>query len=393
MLLYKNNANSPISSDKMRNIVELVNKLENVTVISLPKNGKTYLTSLFSNAQGRSELGITHLIQDNFVFVPINLELEDLDEIINDFLSQYSDKPSLTLKIINIAKSKRNIVFIIDNFNFRSINNLRYVFNLKNTATQNIQYIFFALASEFYIDSFEKHKFTMAYNNIIELPYLTKDESFEWMGVEILEENLKLTIKENQQYYDFCGGVPALLKHFLRLRIRFNYFDAIVKSNETEEKINIFWQSFSENEQKVLTSISLTGSYPEEYEHVFKYLSNLNLINKDNKIIGEWIKLILKNYDKDERLILRSEEILFHNVKINELLTPIEEKLVRELIEKKTLSRDEIAHALWGDFASSEYSEYAIDQALSRLRKKLEKIGIGGDRIKTVKKVGISLIQ
>ena len=58
----------------------------------------------------------------------------------------------------------------------------------------------------------------------------------------------------------------------------------------------------------------------------------------------------------------------------------------------KLRSRDEIGDTLWGKESYEKYSDWAIDQLMSKLRKKLEKLGIK-DRLATVRGKGYKLLS
>lgn len=76
-----------------------------------------------------------------------------------------------------------------------------------------------------------------------------------------------------------------------------------------------------------------------------------------------------------------------------DILSGKELKIFRLLDSKKgeVVSRDDIAKAIWGDNSESEYSDWALDQSLSRLRSKLRDIGYT-HTIKTLKGDGVMFI-
>ena len=52
------------------------------------------------------------------------------------------------------------------------------------------------------------------------------------------------------------------------------------------------------------------------------------------------------------------------------------------------ISRDQIGDVLWGDKAYDRYSDWAVDQLISQLRKKLIDLGIKGASLQTIRNRG-----
>ncbi len=75
-----------------------------------------------------------------------------------------------------------------------------------------------------------------------------------------------------------------------------------------------------------------------------------------------------------------------------DLLTRSEKKIIEYLLTENTeVDKDELADVIWGDKVNEKYSEWAIDQRMSRLRKKLKDLGFNID-VKTVYGKGYRLV-
>jgi DNA-binding winged helix-turn-helix (wHTH) protein len=57
----------------------------------------------------------------------------------------------------------------------------------------------------------------------------------------------------------------------------------------------------------------------------------------------------------------------------------------------EVISRDDIAHLIWGENADSKFSSWAIDKNISRLRGSLRTMGFSDETIVTVKRQGYKL--
>ncbi len=76
---------------------------------------------------------------------------------------------------------------------------------------------------------------------------------------------------------------------------------------------------------------------------------------------------------------------------VNVKLTPRENEIYQNLKEKKSITRDELSSIVWGEEASIKGNPDAIDQIISRLRKKFVKAGYDKSFITSVKGEGIFL--
>ena len=84
-----------------------------------------------------------------------------------------------------------------------------------------------------------------------------------------------------------------------------------------------------------------------------------------------------------------------------EVLKTVEEKFTRQeysvlsmLLQKKSklCTRDDIGDILWGNDSYEKYSDWAIDQLMSKLRKKLTDLGVK-EKLVTVRGKGYKLLS
>lgn len=129
-------------------------------------------------------------------------------------------------------------------------------------------------------------------------------------------------------------------------------------------------------------------------------------INTGEVLKSEYVKSSLAEIKKevdlkndlvtDEGLIFLESidisEIEFESIKLKTNPTSQEINLIR-LLQKnieKPISRDEIAEVLWGKSWNSKYSDWAIDKAISRLRKNIIS---ENHKVITVKNLGYELVK
>jgi DNA-binding winged helix-turn-helix (wHTH) protein len=177
------------------------------------------------------------------------------------------------------------------------------------------------------------------------------------------------------------------------------------------------------------------GEELSEKEKIYlKYLNKIGLIAEDNsvkgKVLGQYLDLYLQDirelheppildpiikaipvepvtkevspFDPKDYYLINdhiqinklSGEIFFKHKISSEYLTEKELKIFGCLYENsnQNISKEEIGKVLWGDNMANEYSEWAIDKLISRIREKLDDVK-PFKVIRTIRGVGYCLIS
>ena len=108
--------------------------------------------------------------------------------------------------------------------------------------------------------------------------------------------------------------------------------------------------------------------YPES-KYLKKFIENFNFVKK-----GRLVSPLLKKYLEEKF----KEESSTHNgieEEVDTSLTVVEKNLFNSLIISagKIADREEVAKIIWGSNWEEQYSDWAIDQTIHRLREKLKK--------------------
>ncbi len=173
------------------------------------------------------------------------------------------------------------------------------------------------------------------------------------VSVDLIEESSKL-----------CNNHFGLLQRIIK--------DSIVGSDSLPRYLRYLLNNFTEGEILVFK----------------KLLGNNRLDPKEQQIIADYSKVgfvennritipILEEYLKNLRIETKPGN---PNFDINmELFTIGERLLLRSMKEQGEISKEEIATIIWGASIDEKYSEWAIEQRISRLRKKLKQLGYNFD--------------
>lgn len=126
--------------------------------------------------------------------------------------------------------------------------------------------------------------------------------------------------------------------------------------------------------------VSLNPSEQQEIKNnkdFSDYLQKIDLVKNNNITIPLLRDYAKETFTKEAQEIIfdqDTQEILIGNINLSEKLTALEHGLLRFLIEnkEKVLLRDEIINAVWQTKVTDGVSDQALDQLISRVRKKIE---------------------
>lgn len=185
------------------------------------------------------------------------------------------------------------------------------------------------------------------------------------------------------------GGYPRLARFFLRNlgKITVDAWD----DPEVKHFFDEIWDGLSEEAHSELFSIVSGKS-----QVLNGYLLNTGLVKKEDAL--SFFSPLFEKYvsslfnSKPPTISKEGSVITIAGDPLESLLSDQEAEVFKLLFEKKEsiVTRDAVAHVMWGEDWEEKYSDWAIDQIVSRIRKKI------GDRshkelIKTVRGKGFVL--
>lgn len=201
---------------------------------------------------------------------------------------------------------------------------------------------------------------TDIYQNSLIHPLYDRQTSAEFVQYLSKKFSFSLTKQQITELYRYVGGHPWLIK-------------------EVARQISIYNTSF----KQALKSKNLVNKAKRIYLSFNKHLNNTNpkignnLLQKHNLFLDQNIGDIPKIYKHVARelnhLHVRGGNILKGNNVIDHLFTPSERKVLRHLLRQpqaNLISREQIAGAIWNNQA--DYEDWALDQVIYRLRKKID---------------------
>jgi DNA-binding winged helix-turn-helix (wHTH) protein len=132
----------------------------------------------------------------------------------------------------------------------------------------------------------------------------------------------------------------------------------------------------------------------EKTTRAYRYLKEIRVIVETLRGVELTVPLFAEVVRQEQHIggfRVMGNTIYFDDKNLNHLFTLKEQYLLSALLNKKEqiVSREELAQALWGKDWQEEYSDWALDQGVHRLRLVLEQSGFNKQLIKTVKGKGV----
>lgn len=182
-----------------------------------------------------------------------------------------------------------------------------------------------------------------------------------------------------------CGGHLWLAKEIVRSLASGGPGDPF-HHDELSWRVEELYQGFIPREQDVLRLVALQKSTDDK--EAYGFLEKTGVISDGRIEIGLLEDYVKQRALKNVSLRVDQKKIMVGNVCIDEFLSAQENKAIRLLLFPGgvTVPRETLGKAIWGD--DGDFTDWALDQAMKRLRQKLLKFGIPETYIQTVKGKG-----
>jgi hypothetical protein len=217
--------------------------------------------------------------------------------------------------------------------------------------------------------------------------------------IKHLENKWQINIDKNakQTITGKCSGHFLLVKQAVRHLRDYPTDDLkkVLNSQQMLWKCRIVWSKFLSTEQEVIIKI-LKGSpvFTLDEKHSLMFLKKVQFIKKDG--LGYKLTIpILEDYIRRTQLYIsltlgKDQHILANSVAVDNNFSKQERELLKLFLDNENieLSREQVASVLWKTNWQDKYSDWAIDQIISRLRKKLCLLGVDRKCIRTIRKKG-----
>jgi DNA-binding winged helix-turn-helix (wHTH) protein len=359
---------------------------------------------------------LVSVVQDKSLIT--DSELQKFITLFNQESIGYSQLLDLLRQfILLLTSSGRELIFFLGEFDELSFANKIFFNNLKSLWSKlypRLHYIFLMIKvpdTQDYYYSWSELGEVILQNLVYEhlrqgedVTRLISEFSSEYK-TPISDTNLKTII-------EVCGGHPYSIKVAIRI-LRDNasmdstdYRKNLTDNFELRSIATGIYEKRSENEKKLLAMIVQDQPLLQEENKTLAILLALGLVEKNGDQLTLYSELFAQSIKRTAHKIEndgvnktlsfdeRTGGILFGGKTVEESFTRQEYSILALFLKNpgKVLTRDELGDVLWGESNYEKYSDWAIDQLMSKLRKKLKEIGVDIE-IATLRGRGYKIIQ
>lgn len=242
--------------------------------------------------------------------------------------------------------------------------------------------------------------FSSLFKNIHAVPLPSPDDVNYFIDYMEHKFNKKFPPNVKKKIAQECGGRLWLTMEAVRYYAKTADTKGLFSHEEMQLKLTMIWNEFDPVEQNVLTKVVKNDlDFKREELEILKYFLKINLIKKLSSRYVLAIAL-LQNYisqtirETTKLSLNKNQQLMVNEVVIEGLFSRRENKLLRYALShpEEIIMRQQAARLLWGEKYEQEYTDWALDQAIRRLREKLEKLGLSRKLVKTVKNKGFVLL-
>ena len=365
--------------------MDIPNRNECGSVLNLAKRDQLYRVKQF---QENKQVVKKFLRQyNNYQFLFLDLTSEMIEDPID--AASYLEK--------NRNKQKQLLLFVLGADRLL-IDRKEVLSYLDSLYTNTSIFIIYLLQKNITLPRYTKEfsQYTTLYQNIKVFSLLGLADTKEF--IKQMEQRFHILFPSSivKSILSECNGFLWLIKqacrHFSQTHDRQTLF-----SNEGMMlRLSVIYNEFSPEEKVVLTKIvRKEKQYSNDEQHIVNYFLKTRLVSKRIKTYYITIPLLEKyikqQITKNSNIKINERgEIIINNVTVNSVFSKRERKLCLFFIRNPNIviSRDKTAEIIWCDNYHENYTDWALDQLIKRLRRKFDSIGIGSQIIKTVKNQG-----
>lgn len=220
------------------------------------------------------------------------------------------------------------------------------------------------------------------------LPQLTLEETSNF--IVYLERLFDMSSKFScQDIHQETGGHLWLTKEIMRQQKNAALsLKEIVATPAYKAKAELLYQAFPQEFKETIRALMQNKKVP--YPYVIDQAITLGIMH-DNQTFPGYIKRCAA-LEQTHDFIVQANELHLNQVNVTHVFSHPEQQALELFFAKKpnVVTRDEIAQALWSE---TEYTDWALDRAMFRLKKKLVRLGLPDTFISNVRGVGYKITK
>lgn len=289
------------------------------------------------------------------------------------------------------SSSKAKSVFLIsgaDSLVQEKLYLLNY-FNLMTKENNKVSFIFFFQHNITYPWTYKNiSNLGFLFQNVMSYPKYSKQDLNQFVIYLENKFSVKIPKKIAETIIEQSGGHLWLIKEAIRYYAKAKNDKGLFDHMEITFRVKTIYEELEDKERQVYKKMVKGEKLVTDEDNIV-----LNYLKKTNTLSPLLDKYVRGKVSSENKIYVdRDQKIKLNSTNIDFFLSKNERKAMRFFLNQKVdniSSRDQVAYAIWGK--DSTYSDWALDQFVKRLRKKLASLGLKSDLIQTIKNRGFVL--
>ncbi len=231
---------------------------------------------------------------------------------------------------------------------------------------------------------------TSLYANISYYPLYNPDDTYKLIQYLSLRWGLHVTRKNFLKIYEQCGGHLWLVADALRQLSINASWDTFRDSFQT--RLQLITDAMLPSEKALLNkNINQITNNQTLDKHSLSYLKHMRFLDTKNTcLVPALQKFIQPQILQQIHFFISNNKIYLNNINIDRYFSRKEKRIFQLLLQntQQIVDRDTIALNIWPTQTQEHYSDWAIDQLITRLRKKIREITTTNNLIQSVRNKG-----
>ncbi len=358
--------------------ISIVKRRECASVILLPRSDRHYRIAQFLTYISKKHDGDTVWVSVSFQ----SFVTERWDEFINQ-LDAYRVQDKRIVFLVKDAEwlftAAPHLITKLQEYVLQPYRQASFIFffekNIPDAGASDILSVCPALFQNMYVQSLYE-----------------KEEVFHY--IQHLEGlyGFALTMEERSEIWNETRGYIWLTTEAVRHAHESNHIS--FDHPAMQFRLQAVWEGFTQKEQQVLRLVAQNGKISPELDEQRKFFLKTKLLSDKGEtyvitvpIVSRFVKQVVH---QSNQLTLDHDSLFINHGRVDSLISVRERVFLVYMLQHKatTVSRDTVAEMLWGENWQEQYSDWALDQAIRRLRNRLEQFGLSKQLIQTVKGKG-----
>jgi len=231
---------------------------------------------------------------------------------------------------------------------------------------------------------------THLYENIFYYPLYDNKDLYTFFSYMEKKWTMKIPGEIKNKIISNCGGHLWFVKEMIREYAKEKKIN--LDNDGIQFRLEAFYKSLLPSEQSTLTKIvrGLNDFTPIE-KHCINFFKKMNFLDSRNQCqIKLYNKYLLTQFESASTIKVTGNEVELNQISIDRLFSRKESRVIKYLIQNpdRLIPREEIAKCIWPMNTQEKYSDWAIDQIIARVRKRMKQLALPTDMIRTLRGKG-----